>query len=213
MKFWELCTVPYSDLPREIYYGQDLKEKAKKPEFEKVEYIGLYSYKEKKSKGSNFYHFCEFSNLLSVDLSLTNITDFDDFTKCQKIKRIETAYCRNLTSFKGVSQLADTLEVLLISNAKKLKIDDEFLQLRNLKMLDLNSTYPIDDLSFLKKFPKLESIRFFDTNIIDGDLTPIIEHPNIVFAGYYNKRHYNIKADEMEKVLKEKERKILEVSK
>jgi hypothetical protein len=33
--------------------------------------------------------------------------------------------------------------------------------------------------------------RFVDTNIIDGDLTPILEHPTIRTVGFLNKRHYN----------------------
>ena len=37
MAFWEMGTIPYADLPKNIYYGLDLKEKPKKPQFEQIE--------------------------------------------------------------------------------------------------------------------------------------------------------------------------------
>lgn len=211
MAFWEMGTIPYADLPKNIYYGLDLKEKPKKPQFEQIEYIALYTYRVSQS-GSNFYPFEDFPNLLSVDLSFTNIIDFSVFESCTKLKRIELAYCRNLSSFKGISHLSDSLEFLMISNAKKLKLDDELLKLNNLRFLDLNAISSIDDLSFLKHFPKLESLRFFDTNIIDGDLTPIVDHPTLTFVGSYNKRHYNKKLEEVEQLLAEKEKRLSNVS-
>ena len=100
----------------------------------------------------------------------------------------------------------------MISNAKKLKLDDELLKLNNIRFLDLNAISSIDDLSFLKHFPKLESLRFFDTNIIDGDLTPIVDHPTLTFVGSYNKRHYNKKLEEVEQLLVEKEKRLSNVS-
>jgi hypothetical protein len=40
--------------------------------------------------------------------------------------------------------------------------------------------------------------------VLDGDLSPILDHPTIRSVGYMNKKHYNIKNDEMEALLKDK---------
>ena len=78
------------------------------------------------------------------------------------------------------------------------------MKLKNLRILCLNDCGPIENLDFLKLFPKLEDFRFVNTNILDGNLKPILKHPTIKSVGFLNKRHYNIKDIEMEKLLTEK---------
>ena len=57
------------------------------------------------------------------------------------------------------------------------------------------------NLKFLSNFPKLIDFRFVDTNIIDGDLTPILKHPTIRTVGFLNKRHYNYTDKQLESEL------------
>ena len=42
--------------------------------------------------------------------------------------------------------------------------------------------------------PKLEFFSFVDTDVVDGDLTPCMR---LDYAGTMNKRHYNIKAEDL----------------
>lgn len=84
------------------------------------------------------------------------------------------------------------------TNQRSLLLSDELLSLKKLSVLCLNNCGAISDLSFLKYFPKLIDFRFVDTNILDGNLTPIIEHPTIRTVGFLNKRHYNLKDDQVD---------------
>lgn len=94
--------------------------------------------------------------------------------------------------------------MLNISNAKKLSVSEELYALKHLKILCLSAINPIESLDFLKYFPKLETFIFMETNILDGDLTPILEHPTITYVGIVNKRHYNIKREKLKELLAEK---------
>jgi hypothetical protein len=60
----------------------------------------------------------------------------------------------------------------------------------------------LESLRFLKKFPNLIDFRFVNTNVLDGDLTPLIEHPTIRSVGFLNKRHYNYSDDQIDLELK-----------
>ncbi len=40
--------------------------------------------------------------------------------------------------------------------------------------------------------------------MLDGDLSPILDHPTIRSVGFLNKRHYNITEDKMDALLKDK---------
>ena len=70
----------------------------------------------------------------------------------------------------------------------------------------MSAINPIESLDFLKYFPKLETFIFMETNILDGDLTPNLEHPTITYVGMVNKRHYNIKREKLKELLAEKKR-------
>lgn len=78
------------------------------------------------------------------------------------------------------------------------------MSLKNLRVLCLNSCGNIENLNFLYQFPNLIDFRFVDTNVLDGDLTPILDPPTIRSVGFMNKRHYNIKEDKMDALLKDK---------
>jgi hypothetical protein len=101
----------------------------------------------------------------------------------------------------GISQLSKTLQYLHINRSKKFSLSDELLSLTELRVLCLNACGPINNLAFLKHFPNLIDFRFVDTNVIDGDLTPIIEHPTIRSVGFLNKRHYNLSDVQVDKEL------------
>jgi hypothetical protein len=62
----------------------------------------------------------------------------------------------------------------------------------------------IDNLDFLKHLPNLIDFRFVKTNILDGNLHPLIEHPTIASVGFFDKRHYNMKYADLDKIMGER---------
>ena len=144
-------------------------------------------------------------NLKFLQLNWANITDFsliaDKFTK---LKRLELQCCIKLLNDDFIDGLSENLEHLHILTSKKFIFEQNLLKLKNLRILCLNDCCPIENLDFLKLFPKLEDFRFVNTNILDGNLKPILEHPTIKSVGFLNKRHFNIKDLEMQKLLGEK---------
>ncbi|MEH7014659.1 hypothetical protein V7087_28270 [Neobacillus niacini] len=143
-------------------------------------------------------------SLLYLDLTWSNIHNFIGIEKLVNLKRLELHYCTKLQNGFGLSGLADTLEHLEIDHSKKLVPNEELLSLKNLRVLCLNSCGNLENLNFLSQFPKLINFRFVDTNVLDGDLTPILDHPAIRSVGFLDKRHYNFKYDKMDALLKEK---------
>lgn len=206
MKPWLSVTINYDEIRGDHLLGHDLNAGKIDANFNDLRYLNLYSYKEKKSKYNNFYDLEKFLKLISLDLSLTNITDFMDVSNCKELRRLNVDYCRNLSSWEGITNLAEHLEVLCIDHAKKLSVSEELYTLKNLKILKLCNIQPIENLDFLKHFPNLETFIFVDTNVLSGNLTPIIEHPNITYAGFLNKRHYNMKDEQVDRLLAQKRR-------
>lgn len=147
-------------------------------------------------------------NLKFLQLNWANITDFKIIAeRFKNLKRLELNCCIKLINDDYLDLLSN-LEILDINTSKKFEFAENILKLKNLKILRLNQCGPINNLEFLSSFKKLEDFRFVHTSILDGNLKPILEHPTIKSTGFFNKRHYNIKDSEMEKLLEEKFKKI-----
>jgi len=164
-----------------------------------IEYAIFWYYK---YKGHSFELLPPSEKLIYLELNSANIRDFSGIENFPHLKRLEIHYCTKLEN--GLLTLKDNLEHLHIDQAKKLQSTDQISKLSKLKVLCLNRCGPLENLLFLKDLPNLVDFRFVDTNILSGDLTPIIEHPSIRSVGFLNKRHYNFSDEKMRLKLKEK---------
>lgn len=195
MDNWRNNTIWFEQIPDDLQACLNLKEdKFNEMLLENIEYLTFWYHK--KNKLGNFLGMPE--NLLYLELNWSNIHDFLGVEKMNKLKRLELHYCTKLQNDFGLSGLADTLEYLHINQSKKFVPNEELFSLKNLRVLCLNSCGNLENLNFLNHFPNLIDFRFVDTNVLDGDLSPILEHPTIRSVGFLNKRHYNIKDDKMD---------------
>lgn len=126
-----------------------------------------------------------------LELNLSNVHCFRGISRLGPIKRLELHCCTKLERDEGLSEIADQIEWLHINQSRKFSPSDELLRLKGLKVLCLNCCAPLDNLRFLREFPELVDFRFVDTKVLDGDLSPLFEHPTLLNVGFVNKRHYN----------------------
>ena len=201
---WRYNTIWFEQLEQDKIFKKDFKQNIITTEnvyFESAQYAIIWHLKEKLN---SFYNLSKNDNLSYLELNGANIKNFDGIEKFKNLKRLELHYCVKLESDFRLSKLKDTLEFLHINTSKKFKFTDELLQLKKLRVLCLNTCGPIDNLDFLKNFPNLIDFRFVDTNILDGNLKPIIEHPSIRTVGFLNKKHYNYKVEKLKLELENK---------
>jgi hypothetical protein len=201
MDYWRNNTIWFDEIPDTLVLNLDLKEeKLNSMTLQHLEYLILWHHK--KSKFGNFTDIPE--NLLYLELNSSNIQSFNGIEKMERLKRLELHHCTKVENDSGLSGVAVTLEHLHINQSKKFVPIEELFLLKNLRVLCLNSCGNLENLEFLNHFPKLIDFRFVDTNVLDGNLSPILEHPTIRSVGYLNKKHFNIKTEKMKSLLEEK---------
>lgn len=201
---WRYNTIWFEQLEQSKIFQKDFKENTIISEnkiFEKSEYAIIWYMK---GKADSFDRLNKSDELLYLELHSANIENFNGIEKYRNLKRLELHYCTKLENDSGLSSLKGSLEYLHINQSKKMKFTDELIQLKKLKVLCLNDCAPIESLDFLKNFPQLIDFRFVNTNILDGNLEPILNHPTIRTVSYLNKRHYNYKSEEMNRILEYK---------
>ena len=201
---WRFNTIWFEQLEQDKIFQKDFKEDTIATEnknFENSEYAIIWHLKEKLN---SFENFVENEKLRYLELNWANIKSFDGIEKFKNLKRLELHYCVKLETDFGIGRIQDNIEFLHINTSKKFKFTGELLQLKKLKVLCLNSCGAIDNIDFLKDLPNLIDFRFVDTNILDGNLKPILEHPSIRTVGFLNKKHYNYKDEKLKLELENK---------
>ncbi|MFC1224119.1 hypothetical protein ACFE6N_09940 [Pedobacter sp. BG31] len=201
---WRFNSIWWEQLEQETIFRKNFKEPhtwIADNNLSNSEYAIIWHLKEKLS---SFGNLTESDKLLYLELNLANIKNFIGIEKFSNLKRLELHYCTKLASDTGLMALKDSLEFLHINRSKKFVPTEELLSLKKIKVLCLNECGDIDNLNFLSNFPELIDFRFVNTNILDGNLQPILDHPTIRSAGFLNKRHYNYKNEEIDSLLEDK---------
>lgn len=199
---WTFNTIWFEQIERDKFFKKDCKADiilSEQKNFENSEYAILWHLKQKKTA-----NLPENDNLSYLELNWANIENLGGMEKFKNLKRLELHYCVKLESDFGISCLSESLQHLHINTCKKFKFTDELFQLKKLRVLRLNSTAAIENLDFLKYFPNLVDFRFVNTNVLDGNLQPILDHPTIRTVGFLNKKHYNYKDHKIDSELQGK---------
>ncbi|WP_145855528.1 hypothetical protein [Pedobacter suwonensis] len=201
---WRFNSIWWEQLEQDTIFKKNFKEPhtwIANNNLSNSEYAIIWHLKEKLN---SFGNLTESDKLLYLELNLANIKNFIGIDKFSNLKRLELHYCTKLASDTGLRALKDSLEFLHINRSKKFVPTEEFLSLKKIKVLCLNECGDIDNLNFLSNFPELIDFRFVNTNILDGNLQPILDHPTIRSAGFLNKRRYNYKNEEIDSLLEDK---------
>jgi len=201
---WRFNTIWLEQLEQSKIFTKDFKEDSIQTEnksFYHSEYAIIWHLKEKLN---SFDNLSETDKLLYLELNWANIKNFSGLGKFKNLKRLELHYCVKLENDKDLSKINKSLEFLHINQSKNFEFTSELLKLKKLKVLCLNACAPIENLNFLNNFPNLIDFRFVNTNILDGNLKPILEHPTLRTVGFLNKRHYNYKLEKIKQKLENK---------
>jgi hypothetical protein len=90
----------------------------------------------------------------------------------------------------AIKHLSENLKDLEIESAKKIEDFSPIGKVWSLEDLALNNCGTIPSIGFIKHLPHLESMKFWDSTVVDGDVSPCLELEYVYFT---NKKHYSHK--------------------
>jgi protein phosphatase 1 regulatory subunit 7 len=109
--------------------------------------------------------------------------------KFRNLKRLELAYLTKIESISAIEELMNTsIEVLDFLKCRKISDHDAVKCLASLKTLKFNDCGEIPNIRFLNEMCNLEEFRFVNTNVLDGDLSPLLK---LKAVGFFAKKHYS----------------------
>lgn len=135
-------------------------------------------------------------SLQKLFLIVTGITNLKGVERFKKMEKFQIWCGTKLESIAALKALADNLKEVEIEKCKKINDFEVLGKISALETLRLSESGEIKNLSFVKSLPKLKFISFWDTKVLDGDISWC---EGIPFVGFDNKRHYSHKSEEFKK--------------
>jgi len=147
-------------------------------------------------KGKDIEPFTRLTELESLTIYTAPIVSLQGIEPLHKLRRLSIALFRKLASLAGIQGLTQ-LEELHISTCRSFHSIVEVSCLTHLRKLILANCGDIDSFKPLEKLSNLEEVIFYEsTNVIDGDLLPLMQLKKLSSVTFQNRRHYSHRREE-----------------
>lgn len=144
------------------------------------------------------------ASLERLQLTSSKLKTLKGINSLKDLKILDLYRCTKLVSLESLSEVKE-LEEIEIETCKRIESLDEFGSLGNLKKVTLNNCGTLLSVAPLKKCLKLSGIVINgDTSIVDGNISKLLELPALKKYFFVDKKHYDAKQKEVEKILREK---------
>jgi hypothetical protein len=146
--------------------------------------------------GKDSNSFSRLVNLESLAVLNAPIKNLFGLTPLARLRSLRLANLRKLSSLQGVEAL-ECLEELEIHTCPAIGSIEEVGFLPRLRRLWLNNDGDIASLKPLDRLEMLVQVCFYEsTNILDGDLSPLMRQKNLSGVSFQNRRHYSHKRED-----------------
>jgi hypothetical protein len=147
----------------------------------------------------------EFANLPWLDqlfVAQTNIATLSGLETLEDLRYLTIAYASKLESLTSFAKGECGIRQLEFQTVKKIASYEPIGSIKMLRRLMLSACAPMKNLQWTAGLTKLDSFSFVETNVLDGDLSSLLQLPKLRYVGTFDKKHYSHKMDDINAVLK-----------
>lgn len=136
-------------------------------------------------------------NVEDLRLVRGNLGSIEGIGRLKKLTHVWLCALNRLTSLSDIDA-ATNLQRAEFECLKQVQDFHILGRCKNLKHLNLLENGSLPSMDWIRGNQSLESLGLF-TNVLDGDLTPVLDLPHLVSFGADNKKHYRPSAKELER--------------
>jgi len=152
--------------------------------------------------GKDFIAFAKLVNLESLAVLNAPVESLHGISSLQGLLSLRLGNLKRLKSLAGIEKLSKLVE-LEVQTCRSIGSITEIGALAHLRKLHLNNDGDIESLKPLERLTELESVLFYEsTNVIDGDLTPLLHQKKLTNVSFQNRKHYSHRREELADNLK-----------
>lgn len=136
-----------------------------------------------------------------LDVIKTSISSLEGLETLQDLRYFKLGYAPKLCTLEGLPSSCDRLRELSLSHLKNIESYVPIGSLSRLRRLKISYCASMPNLHWVRGMDWLDMFSFVETNVLDGDLSPLLDLPSLRYIGTMDKRHYNYKFSEINKIL------------
>ncbi|MBI3837751.1 MAG: hypothetical protein HY288_07435 [Planctomycetia bacterium] len=144
--------------------------------------------------------FARLTNLEHLTILNSPVHNLHGLSALTKLKSLRLGNLRRLESLAGLETLCN-LEDLEVHTCKRIGSVEQIGHLTRLRRLNLNNDGAVESLRPLNNLKLLEMVVFYEsTNILDGDLSPLLRQKHLSRVSFKDRRHYSNRRKEFSAV-------------
>jgi Leucine-rich repeat (LRR) protein len=148
-------------------------------------------------KGKAVAPFATLANLESLAILNAPIENLHGLSAMIRLRSLRLAGLRRLRSLAGIEGLAN-LEELEVNSCRSISSIEPVAFLTQLQRLYLDNDGNIKSLKPIERLGGLVSVAFpQSTNILDGDLSPLLRQRRLSCVAFKNRRHYSHRQEDL----------------
>lgn len=141
------------------------------------------------------------TRLEMLQITQTNIESLAGLETLEDLRYLDVAYAPKLEALEPLPSGGEGLRELSFSNAKKIRSYEPLGSLGRLRRLKLTACTPMASLAWTAGMDRLDFFSFVETDVADGDLSPLLKLPMLRYAGTLDRKHYNPRCDALNAIL------------
>jgi hypothetical protein len=153
------------------------------------------------SPSRDFTEFAHLPRLERFFAAQTNIETLDGVETLDDLRHLTVAHASKLESLTALAERDCGIRELHFDKVKKIASYEPIGAIKMLRWLELSACAPMKNLKWTAGLNHLDFFSFVDTNVLDGDLSPLVRLPKLRKIGTFDKKHYQQKSDEIEAIL------------
>lgn len=145
------------------------------------------------------------TRLEQLAVTQSDLTSLAGVEALEDLRYLDVAYVPKLESLTALSKCGVGIRELDITNARNVRNYKPIASLQKLRNLRISYSAPMKNLKWTAGLNNLDSFSFVDTNVEDGDLSPLLKLPKLRYVGSMNKKHYSHNCDDLNEVLNQRD--------
>lgn len=119
------------------------------------------------------------------------IESIDGVEALEDLRYLDLSYAAKIEDLTPLAAPTVDLRELSLTNMKRISDYSPLASVHRLRRLKISKCAPMEDLAWTRGMDYLDFMSFVETNVLNGDLTPLLSLPLLRYAGAGNRRDYS----------------------
>lgn len=130
-------------------------------------------------------------NLKVLALLRSCIKTLDRIDKYGHLEKLVITFGKYLTAVGSLAH-CHHLKIFELDGCKNINdLQETLSKCSRLERLVLMKVSALENIQFVERMPNLKWLNLMDTNVVDGDMSPLLRHPSLEYAVFTSKKHFS----------------------